>query len=532
MKLILRFVSAAALLLIVAGIYLAWPAVEGARLAPAEPPAPPPAAADLPDTPERWRALALQDLAVAQAILENNTPIPFDDANPAHQTWLRDGADEARALADQVEDYAGYFYLLARYVNGFRDPHINLVSTEPSDAPDRLPARWPGFLVSALESGAVVTRRDEADAAAPPLGARIVQCDGKLLAELAAETVFPFRLNPMLEADRRIAVTRLFLDRGNPFVSPPAVCTFEVDGAETERRLRWRDAPEPREAFWEAYTDAGAGAAATFGVEEPAPGVVWIGVPTFASGPETAPQLEALIDAVRDRGSSLRDGRAIIIDTRGNGGGNSIWADRLAEAIFTSSVLNTFATDSGKTAVDWRASPGNAADWRAVADEYAREFGPLSQQRLYALYLAGMLHRRSDAEPPLWREGPRDHAPGGGLTQRRPQGGERPFPARVYVVSNGSCGSSCLNFADRVLMVPGVQLIGAATSGDSPYMEVRQQRLPSGLVDLVLPQKVWRGMGRGWLEAYAPDVPYGGPWDDASVRAWVMALIETAAPAP
>ena len=39
-------------------------------------------------------------------------------------------------------------------------------------------------------------------------------------------------------------------------------------------------------------------------------------------------------------------------------------------------------------------------------------------------------------------------------------------------------------------MVPGVQLIGSATSGDALYGEVRSQKLPSGLTDLIFPQAV------------------------------------------
>jgi hypothetical protein len=45
------------------------------------------------------------------------------------------------------------------------------------------------------------------------------------------------------------------------------------------------------------------------------------------------------------------------------------------------------------------------------------------------------------------------------------------------------------------------------------------------LVELTIPQKVWRGMPRGPLEAYEPDIAYDGSWDDASVRAWVMERI-------
>ncbi len=75
-------------------------------------------------------------------------------------------------------------------------------------------------------------------------------------------------------------------------------------------------------------------------------------------------------------------------------------------------------------------------------------------------------------------------------------------------------------------MIPGVKLIGSATSGDSAYMEVRDEALPSGLARMTFPQKVGRGMGRGNLEAYQPDFVYDGPWDDRSIRAWVLSLIQ------
>jgi hypothetical protein len=128
-------------------------------------------------------------------------------------------------------------------------------------------------------------------------------------------------------------------------------------------------------------------------------------------------------------------------------------------------------------------------------------------------------------DPPIWRQGWPIVSRSGGLTERRPRGGRAPFAARVYMLSNGTCGSSCLNFADTVLFVPGVQLIGSATAGDGPYMEVRNVTLPSSLATLTIPQKVWRGMGRGPLEAYQPDIAYDGAWDDASVRAWVMGQV-------
>jgi hypothetical protein len=222
----------------------------------------------------------------------------------------------------------------------------------------------------------------------------------------------------------------------------------------------------------------------------------------------------------------MRDGRAIVIDLRGNDGGNSMWADRLAKAIFGEGVIRGVHKGSQRSATDWRASPENIAYWRTWIEETAvRDFGRDSEAVRFGERAVKGMTRALGKTPPLWRDGPRRTSPSGGLTSRRPRG-SGPFPAQVYVLSNGTCGSSCLNFADTVLFVPGVRLIGSATSGDGPYMEVRNETLPSGLASLTFPQKVWRGMGRGALEAYEPDVAYEGGWDEASVRAWVLGLLD------
>lgn len=473
-----------------------------------------------PDSPEGWRTLALSDLAAARDVLRAQTPIPYDAENPSYAAWLDAGYVRARAMADRARDAASHFYAVAYYLNGFSDPHIN---ANPIAA---LPAQWPGFVASSREGGAVVVWRDEGDADAPPLGAQILNCEDRSLASLAEERLYPYVLNGRLALDRRRAVTRLFLDRGNPSAPGPSHCRFGVDGQERDIPLRWRALPSEVDPYWAAYQAASVGPAAEWGVAEPAPGVFWVGAPTFSSGEDTAPRLAALVEQIETRAAEMRNGRAIVIDVRGNGGGNSAWADRIAAAIFGAGLARRSSQDSrGRSAIDWRASPENVAYWRSWLEETAiPEFGANSQEARFARDAIAGMERALNRDPPIWRQGARSPAPGGGLTDRRPRGG-RPFPAQVYLLSNGTCGSSCLNFADTVLFVPGVKLIGSATSGDGPYMEVREVALPSGLVRLTIPQKVWRGMPRGALEAYDPDIAYDGAWDDMSVRAWVMGLV-------
>jgi hypothetical protein len=475
-----------------------------------------------PTTAEGWRDLTLSDLAAARDTLNTQTPIPFDTENPAYPAWLQEGYARAVERAAAVTDQSGYYYTLAFYLSGFGDPHISVNSSVELPA-----ATWPGFIAASRNGGAVVVMRDEGDTEAPAIGAQIISCEGRTLEDLAAERLYPFVLNEQLALDRRRAATRLFMNRAIPGAPPPANCRVSESGAERAITLRWRAIPDPAESYWTAYQTASVGARAEWGVSEPAPGVFWIGIPTFSSGADTGPQLDQLVRDIQARGTEMRRGRAIIIDVRGNGGGNSAWADRIAAAIFGDDVASRAANASSReSAVDWRASADNVAYWRAWLDEtIIPEFGEYSDSARFGRAAIDGMEGALDDNPPIWRQGSGRVARSGGLTLQRPRVGRAPFAARVYMLSNGTCGSSCLNFADTVLFVPGVRLIGSATSGDGPYMEVRNVTLPSGLAILTIPQKVWRGMGRGALEAYQPDIADDVAWDDASVRAWVMELV-------
>lgn len=518
MKWVLRIILL--LILAVAG-FMGFMLIPGYLVPLPEPEAATPAK---PATPEAWRKAAETDLAAIKRLLQDHTPIPFDAENPDHGRWLEEGYGKAQTLAAQAQDEHGHFFALAFYVNGFQDPHIAFGLS--NDRPDPL---WPGFIAAKKGANAVVVYRDPSAPDAPDIGATITGCDGMSLDDFAANRILPFSGNAKIALSQRQTTGRAFLDRRNPFAARAKSCVFETPEGPRNVELLWREVPKDKAAntaWFDTFRDSFAGPTAEWGVTEPAPGVTWIGVPTFSSGEDTAPKLQKLIADVEAKAVAMRQGRAIVIDTRGNGGGNTFWSQRLTNAIFPPETVKGWSKASGQGAADWRASEGNARYWRQTSQDYAKEFGPVTLESLGALYLAGAIWAHKDDKPPIWRF-PWDGEPGptGGLTLKRPKSGAPPFPAKVYFLSNGSCGSTCLNFADEILMIPSVKLIGSATHADSAYMEVRDEALPSGLARLTFPQKVWRGMGRGNLEAYQPDAAYDGPWDDNSVRAWTLALI-------
>jgi hypothetical protein len=80
------------------------------------------------------------------------------------------------------------------------------------------------------------------------------------------------------------------------------------------------------------------------------------------------------------------------------------------------------------------------------------------------------------------------------------------FDAPVYVITPGRCASACLDAVDIFTRFSNVTLIGAPTSADSTYMEVRSEDLPSGKGRIVIPNKMWLGRPRGSGQVYTPKI--------------------------
>jgi hypothetical protein len=461
-----------------------------------------------------WRALTLADLQAMRTQIEANTPIPYDERATELKRWLNTGYTEAAARAQKVSSAAGWFFTLSAYANGFGDPHIRLVSSEAV----RPAAQWPGFVVRIQGAQAVVHFRDESNAQAPGEGTRIVQCDGKPLVQLARERVLPFAFNGKLAQDQRDAITALFVDHGNPFATRISQCRFARAGREYSAVLRWRDAPAHD---WPVVVEqANSGPPARWGLSEARKGVFWIGAPTFDDGDAT--QLEALIAQVRESSSAIRSARAVVVDLRGNTGGNAAWATQLAQAVFSHEVLTQYALPASQWAADWRASADNVTHARRVEQDSAQRFGQFSPERQTASRVADRLTAWQQKSSPLWRDGADDlPAPTTGNPPRAR--GAKPFRAGMYLLTNGTCASACLDFIDIAWAVPGTRLLGGTTSADGLLMDVRIVTLPSGKATLSIPQKVMRARARGALQPYVADVKFTGDWnDDAAVRTWAL----------
>ncbi|WP_165967489.1 S41 family peptidase [Luteimonas aestuarii] len=469
------------------------------------------AAIAAPDWPDHLR----DDATAFHAAVQASHPGPVDPANPQFAAHLDAGLARALARADGVTDFAGYWWAMREFQAGFDDGHVQLST---NDGAPELPTRWPGFLTRWSGTAHVVaTRLDAPDL--PPVGARLVACDGIAAEALAADRIGRVRGRWHLEAQRVSHGGRLFLDAGDPWAPPPSHCRFAYAGREKDVALTWRTLDNETLSTHFAATRALHGT--TTGVRTPTAGQLWIAAASFDADAD-ADALNTLLRALDDT-ARVGDARQVVLDLRGNGGGSSHWSREIARRLWGDAALAALPPTESR--VDWRVDAANL--------EAIREFGGMLRAQpdpdAELLHWVEVIDRgmsealaRGDE---LWRH-PVDAEKAAAQVDARPRALGTGVP--VYVLADAGCASACLDALDLWLPLGAIH-VGGETSADTVYMDIRQQPLPSGLATASIPMKVYRGRSRGHNEPYRPTHAWTGDFaDESALSAWIAGLAKTA----
>ncbi len=452
-----------------------------------------PAAEPVPATPSQWAAAAERDVDAAHDLLRDNHPGMVDPANPGFARQLAHARAIGRALARRVRTPMGYDAAIAAFGNALQDGHAGAFATLPAAL--RPARRWPGFVPAWRGDRLVVQFSD--DPVAVPRGATIASCDGTDVAALVRRNVFRFRGRASEAGNWWVQARNVLIDTGNPFVRPPATCRLHYEGRSWTERLRWRVEEGTQLADWR--TAGYNGTTLAVGLTRPAAGLTWIALPDFDPDAATITRYREMFASIRRDRTAILAGRAIVLDLRDNQGGSSEWSRDLAEELWgEAAVQSQMGRYFAHTTVTWRASAGNEAHVRGAAPGIrAAGYGEVADQWLAladAMSAARAAGRAIVDEPP--EPGSADLPP---LTAT-----DLTLP--VYVIVPGQCASACLDALDVFTRFPTTRLIGAPSSGDSKYMEVRSVVLPSGLASVTIPNKMWNNRPRGHGAGYAPAI--------------------------
>ena len=459
---------------------------------------PPPAA-------QAWNALARADVEAALDLIENNHPGAAPElGDAAFQQALRTARANAEKRLPLVKDYGGHAALLLALANEFRDGHIMTNALF-----SRSRRRWAGLMIARSGGQWLVGSQEPAPGEPDLMGARLVQCDEVPADRMARDLLGTFYVNPSVDAAMAKEAPNLLLDHHNPFVALPSMCRFQrADGAIVEHKLQWRgiSAQGLQRAASASYRPARAG----------------MGVSSFAGGHWIA--LENLsndaakvVDQVRAQQATLRASPMVVLDLRGNSGGNSQYAVEIATALVGQARVDAASRPARCTGMYWRVSRDNASALRNFANALPPDRAPEWKSQADALERAVAEGRAFSPDLPACA---RFEA-----AAQRPAPGPLPASAmrgRLVVLTDRACFSSCLMAADLFRRL-GALHVGEPTDMSTRYMEIREIVLPSGLRTFSTLQKV--SIGTGDFGPYQPQVAYPGPLhEDDKVKAWVATL--------
>jgi hypothetical protein len=222
-------------------------------------------------------------------------------------------------------------------------------------------------------------------------------------------------------------------------------------------------------------------------------------MPTFQPDARQRDAYRALFSALISDRQRLLNARAVVIDLRGNQGGSSDWSADLAAALWGEGrVDSAMASYFRGVQVWWRASRDNAAyvtDLLKWLREQKQTRSIEEVEPVAAALEKAITHGDAWVVEPI-----KAPAAAAGVDDTPP------LDTPVYVIVPGQCASACLDALDTFTRFPNTRLIGAPSSADSAYLEVRTEAAPSGFSTVVIPIKMWVRRPRPVGASYRPKI--------------------------
>ncbi|GAA4022264.1 S41 family peptidase [Sphingomonas swuensis] len=468
-----------------------------------------------------WSEALARDAQALHDDLAANHPGAVNSLDPGFNANNDRQLKLALERAKSARSYADYFFPLRIYVSSFDDGHLGFgaLGNTPNDL------RWPGFATRYDGRGRIVVGTSEPESPVPQ-GAELLSCDGMSASRYAEATLGTMWGRWSLEAQQQRMGAFLFIDESSNLIPKAKECTFAIAGQRKSIPLSWQ--PLALDRVGPLLNSLQGRRSRDFGERTLPGGIRWLAMPSFDGDPASAAAkaLPGMIARARSDRAAMLAAPAIVLDLRGNGGGSSDWSRQLAVALWGEGAEDSLPP--GPTVeVDWRASPANLAE---IANGYAERRGsegfsaPVDNWYRSVIAGLGVAVARKQA---LWRHVDFDASgPSAASSEgKRPTAPALARPVRpIYVLTDSSCASACLDALDRWTALGAIQ-IGRPTSADTLYMEIRDRTLPSRLTSISVPMKVYRGRKRGSNQPAMPVHRFDGDISDtAALETWVTSL--------
>lgn len=440
-----------------------------------------------------WTQKTLTDLNTIHKVLIENT-MQYEDKYPPFMYWLNNGLAQAKKSAYRSNAKAGYYYTLAYYTRGFHNGHIAI-------SIGKLPYRYAGILLKYQHGKYLVKYCDSKYENLPPLNASLLSCGGISAQSIINDEIIPYRFVPKLSASYNQAANYLFFD-ANPFRKYYKNCKFQINNKTVNYHITWRTLPYSQTAqvrghFISSYS---------FRIQLFGKNGLWISIPTLFPEGSRRHFMQMLIKLM----PSLRSYDPIVLDVRGDRGGNSELAYKLLAGLYGKKFTDQAIIKNDHSYAVYRVSKRNIERYIWFSKLY-----PVEKKIVKKMQKAYAIGKKTIQEEPRQQAHINTK-----LVQSK-------FHNHIYFLTDNSCFSSCLDFADYIhWLLPNTTHIGLPTSADSPYNENNDFDLPGG-AHFLYTMKVWRNRPRENNQPYIPKYLYTGSISNThAVMKWVESLYE------
>jgi hypothetical protein len=101
------------------------------------------------------------------------------------------------------------------------------------------------------------------------------------------------------------------------------------------------------------------------------------------------------------------------------------------------------------------------------------------------------------------------------------------FRAKIYILTDNICYSTCFNFAKEITQIPGVIHIGSNISPQTPYSGVKKSMLPSGFFEVAYPTQLRTLPKMDLGDHLIASIKYPHNWqDETTLIEWVVLTAE------
>ena len=451
---------------------------------------------------ENYIDICKKDIDFFRKSLADNSAAYANKSDFDFREWYDKGYQDTLKLIEAIGDKDDCYYAMKYYVNGFRKSHISMRAYIP------LPIeQYPGFLSVKKGDDHIVIYKHEGIEYLRNLqvGDKITHVNDMSVDTYYKDYVSPFYVNDDSSLTIEVASLYVLVLDGNRFKPLVRNVTVERDGKSMQFDVKYTELKGG--ALVAAQKIRQPIASDGFKIETVSNGI-WISIPSFFPNIKETVYYTGMLSTLKNK---LAKEDYILFDLRGNRGGASKWSRPIIRNLWGDEFIKSLGKKHGynKDAEKLlRVSKNNFGDFKKThSQEEVKSYAEALKKGKDFIMKKWSIFRDQD--------------------NLYTNNDSKPFKAKIYVLTDRFCRSTCWNFVNEIKQMPNVVHIGEATTIRDGYSYAKQARSPSENFDFFYPTQIIVQPKFKIGQSLVPSEIYQGDFrDQAQLTNWILSITE------